>query len=61
MRSAQDYDRSAAAKLGLAAVVGNLTKSGGEIEIVVTKKVPPYAVVAGNPARIIQHMVSLDA
>lgn len=30
-------------------------------EIVVTRNVPPYAVVAGNPARMIRHMVSLDA
>jgi hypothetical protein len=48
----QGYDRSAAALVGLSpgAVVDASDKSDGEIEIVVTRNVPPYP-VAGNPAR----------
>ncbi|MES0100069.1 hypothetical protein [Mesorhizobium sp. M0019] len=62
-RSTQAYDRGAAARanLGLAAAVVDASdKSDEEIEIAVTKNVPPYA-VAEHPARIIQHMVSLHA
>ncbi|MER8436310.1 hypothetical protein NKH36_27195 [Mesorhizobium sp. M1312] len=46
--------------------MGASDKSDEEIEIavteiVVTKNVPLYAVVAENPARMTHHMVSLDA
>ncbi|TIO30894.1 hypothetical protein [Mesorhizobium sp.] len=58
------YDRSAVALVKLSLGGGYCEasdKSDEEIEIVVTKNVPPYAVVAGNPAPMIRHTGSLDA